>query len=163
MEIKEAAHKLGKSYQYVRQLEEGINSPPAWPLLSEFAALYATSADYLLGLTADPAPAQSRDLPQLGAEMLEVLRGLSPAGGEEVLAVARILAQHERRRQEDLAAWHTFVDYIEAMRGMEFAAALQETLNAAHAGHRPGRPTRPGRDARRQRLDSPPAALRGGR
>ena len=56
LERKEAAHKVSKSYQYIRQLEEGPNEPPTWALLGDFARAYGTSDDYLLGLTDDPRP-----------------------------------------------------------------------------------------------------------
>lgn len=39
LDIKEAAYRVGKSYQYIRQLEEGINEPPTWELLAKLARL----------------------------------------------------------------------------------------------------------------------------
>lgn len=46
----------GVSAQYLSQLETGKRTPNVWALLGALAQRYRTSADYLLGLTDNPAP-----------------------------------------------------------------------------------------------------------
>lgn len=58
----QAAELEGLSRQYIWKLEEGENEPPAWPLLVKLARRYQCSADYLLGLTDDPAAELSAPL-----------------------------------------------------------------------------------------------------
>lgn len=95
MTIGGVAEALGVSYQYVRQLEEGVNRPSTWPLLAKMAAIYGTSADYILGLTDDPAPAEQRSLPAHAAELLEIARSLSDERRAELAAIATLMLQRD--------------------------------------------------------------------
>ena len=126
IEIKETALRLGKSYQYIRQLEEGINSPPAWPLIAGLAKLYDCSTDYLLGLTDDPRPNANSPLSPEGRELLELYEGLSVRTRRQLLAMVQALAAEE-------AAWRSYdmgATFVESLYGEEYLAAFNERLSA---------------------------------
>lgn len=92
----EVAEAEGLSEQYISQLERGVNNPRGWPLLRRLAKRYNISADYLLGLTDDPAPKNSAELPSLVRHTAELARELSTAKQDELLRITRVLLQSER-------------------------------------------------------------------
>lgn len=57
----QAAQQVGRVQSYVSNLENRRNQPGAIELVAQLASLYGTTADYLLGLTDDPAPAQEAE------------------------------------------------------------------------------------------------------
>jgi transcriptional regulator with XRE-family HTH domain len=78
---------------------ESGKSKPSLELLARLADLYATSTDYLLGLTDDPAPVGRGEEPPPNAEtLLNLLRRLSAMNAERLLAMGQALYQHEQER-----------------------------------------------------------------
>jgi len=129
IEIKETALRLGTSYQYIWRLEEGINSPPAWPLIAGLAKLYDCSADYLLGLTDDPRPNANSPLSTEGRELLELVEGLSTRTRRQLLSMVQALAEEE-------AAWRSYdvgATFVESLYGKEYLAAFNDRLLALAA------------------------------
>jgi transcriptional regulator with XRE-family HTH domain len=89
----------GVTAQYLSQLETGRRTPNVWALLGALAQRYRTSADYLLGLTDNPAPAGRINTAPGGepvTELIDVVLDMSPQRRREILAIARIMAKAER-------------------------------------------------------------------
>jgi transcriptional regulator with XRE-family HTH domain len=126
IDIKEAALRTKKSYQYIRQLEEGINNPPAWPLLGELAALYECSVDYLLGLTTDPAPRPASGVTAEDRELIDLMQGLSEHGRAEAAAMLQVICEQDQRWQ----ALDMYERFIGALGGEDYLARLADTFDA---------------------------------
>lgn len=91
----------GVSAQYLSQLETGKRTPNVWALLGALAQRYRTSADYLLGLTDNPAPVGRINTAAGGetvTEVIDVVLDMSPAKQREILTIARALAEMEARQ-----------------------------------------------------------------
>ena len=88
------------SQQYISQLEKGINRPPAIQLLYQLTLRYRTSADYLLGLTNDPTPANRRELSPSTREMRTIFEDLSTHRQEELISLARTMLDNQRRMED---------------------------------------------------------------
>ncbi len=79
--------------QYLSKLETGTNDPAVWGLLKRLVKKYRTSADYILGIIDDPAPAagQHRWHPDATAAA-ELLQAATDARRAEMLAVLTVMA-----------------------------------------------------------------------
>lgn len=114
------------SKSYLSALETGANAPNVWPLLARLAKRYETSADYLLGLTDDPRPHNSKPLPAGGVEMAQLLSALSDRGRAELLAVAQALSEQDAQWQEsERAEW-----MAQGILGLEELESVQTRLVA---------------------------------
>jgi transcriptional regulator with XRE-family HTH domain len=128
----QVAQYEGITPQYLYKLEQGINSPPAWPLLARLARRYKCTVDYLLELTDNPngyAPAP--ELPSFGREVLEVMARLSEGRREELHQHALVLEDAERRERNERQA-AVYLDQAEAM-GADVLDALLTALGLARA------------------------------
>lgn len=85
----------GITPQYLSDLERGRNQPNVWTLLTRLARRYRTTADYLLGLSDDPAPAATPLAPD--AALLARLPGPQRA---VVRSLLRLLAQQSPDDQQ---------------------------------------------------------------
>jgi transcriptional regulator with XRE-family HTH domain len=94
----EAAAAAGVSGSYVYNLEGGYSTPGAVELIANLAQVYGTSVDYILGLTDDPTPPQGEQWPEGAEEMLRLMRDLAPARIAELIGVARIMLEAQRKR-----------------------------------------------------------------
>lgn len=92
------------------QWERG-DPPTAFPLLAKLARHYDVSADWLLGLTDDRAPAAERDLPDGAPDLLETARAMSPQGLALLARIAEDMLAYERQLSADL----TQLDMTEAI------------------------------------------------
>lgn len=87
-----AAQYLGISGAHVSDMESGKSSP-SLDMLARLVAFYRTSADYILGIIDDPAPAASlhRWHPNATAAA-ELIQAASPAKRAEMLIVLTVMA-----------------------------------------------------------------------
>lgn len=95
----------GVTAQYLSQLETGKRTPNVWALLGALAQRYRTSADYLLGLTDNPAPIGRINTAPGGeavTELIDVVLDMSDTRRREILAIARIMAEAERGEKGSL-------------------------------------------------------------
>lgn len=132
----QVAEYEGITPQYLYKLEQGINNPPAWPLLARLATRYKCTTDYLLGLTDNPnGYAPVPELPSFGREVLEVMERLSEGRREELHQHALVLDEAElRERNERQAA--IYLDQAEAM-GEDVLDALLTALDLLNTEGRP--------------------------
>lgn len=102
-----AAQYLGISGAHVSDMESGKSSPSV-DMLVRLVAFYRTSADYLLGIIDDPAPAaaQHRWHPDAtaAAELLQTATDARRAEMLAVLTVIAIAAKQEEDRVNPLLA-----------------------------------------------------------
>lgn len=132
----QVAEYEGITPQYLYKLEQGINNPPAWPLLARLARRYKCTTDYLLGLTDNPngyAPAP--ELPSFGREVLDVMERLSEGRREELHQHALVLDEAEQREQNERQA-AMYLDRAEAM-GEDVLDALLTALDLLNTEGRP--------------------------
>lgn len=80
-------------------LERGERQPN-WELLARLARRYNTSADYILGLTDNPAPVSQNELPPGAAEILGYLSSMSDRGSQQLLRIARTIYEDDQEFQE---------------------------------------------------------------
>lgn len=95
----------GVTAQYLSQLETGKRTPNVWTLLGALAQRYRTSADYLLGLTDNPAqPGRINTAPggEAVTELIDVVLDMSDTRRREILAIARVMADMERGEKSGL-------------------------------------------------------------
>lgn len=95
----DVARLLGVGQSYIANLEIGNNRPPALKLAAQFARVYRTSTDYLLGVTDNPIPPGGGSMPEDMGEMLLLMEGLPEDRRAELVAQARTYAEVERLRQ----------------------------------------------------------------
>jgi transcriptional regulator with XRE-family HTH domain len=112
LKIGQVAEYENISAPYISQLETGVNKPN-WDLLARLARRYHTSADYILGLTDDPRPADKGDLPIGGAEILEYLHNMSIRGRDAFMTAARAYYQTDQQWQ----AYGMVMDALAALPG----------------------------------------------
>lgn len=87
-----AAQYLGISGAHVSDMESGKSSP-SLDMLVRLVAFYRTSADYILGIIDDPAPAATQHRWPAEAEAAaELLQAATPAKRAEMLAVLTVMA-----------------------------------------------------------------------
>jgi len=98
----EVAEQAGVTQAYVSALETGVNRPPVLQHLRAWAPLLGTTADYLLGLTAEAAPPSGQPLSPEGAALVALVEGLADGARGQILAHAQVVAEAERRRDEAL-------------------------------------------------------------
>lgn len=102
-----AAQYLGISGAHVSDMESGKSSPSV-DMLVRLVAFYRTSADYILGIIDDPAPAatQHRWHPdaEAAAELLQAATAAKRAEMLAVLTVMSIAAKAEEDRVNPLLA-----------------------------------------------------------
>lgn len=112
----QAAELEGLSRQYIWKLEEGENEPPAWPLLVKLARRYQCSADYLLGLTDDPAAELSAPLTGEVLTLLERLTALPGSVQTMAVELLGVVARYEEaRRTERVGDWNALVQLLEKL------------------------------------------------
>ena len=134
------------SAQYLWQLETGVRSPNVWSLLARLARRYRTSADYLLGITDDPAPRNGDGAsgpigsPQgafVGpvADLVDLAQQLTAAQQQALVAVARALAGAEEAARRRVLAdlFQGMMDDIEARFGADAADELDLLIQQADA------------------------------
>lgn len=133
LDAKDVASEIGISKSYLSMLETG-NSKPNWELLSDLSKKYGVSADYLLGLTDDPAMAASRELPSFGVELLEIARQLPNDRREELLRIGEVLLQLSQQQTARLQMYDQMMALIEQIGGDNAVEALETALRAHAAG-----------------------------
>lgn len=107
LDIKEAAYRVGKSYQYIRQLEEGINEPPTWELLAKLARIYGSSTDSLLGLGDNM---DGEQLNEVLTELLRIVRALPEHRQRDLLELAELFKS--RRVEDDTQAMTVILERV---------------------------------------------------
>lgn len=92
MSQEELAAAIGTSQNQVSRYERGVNVPTG-DVLASIARALDTTADWLLGLTTDPArPMRSAsDLDDEERQLLEIYRQKTPEKRRQLVEVARIL------------------------------------------------------------------------
>lgn len=100
---KEAASAAGIKQARLSNFESDSRTLNGWDVLRNMARGWRTSADYILGLTDDPAPASNRDLPLYGAPMLEIMRQLTEDQSAMLLAQARAILEYSQAESEQRA------------------------------------------------------------
>ena len=129
----QVARTLGISTAHVSDMESG-KSKPSLELLARLAELYATSTDYLLGLTEDPAPAAPGEAPPPHAEkFMDLVRRLSAMNTERLLALGDALYQHEQERSRLGRERSETLALLTARYGAEQAAFIDELVAVAVA------------------------------
>lgn len=112
----QAAGSLGISKQYLSNLEIGRNDPPGWPLIARLAQFYQCSADYLLGLTDDPAAELSAPLTGEVLTLLERLTALPGSAQTMAVELLGVVARYEEaRRTERVGDWNALVQLLEKL------------------------------------------------
>lgn len=87
--------------QYLSKLETGTNDPAVWGLLKRLVKKYRTSADYILGIIDDPAPAAGQHRWHPDAEAAaQLLQAASPARRAEMLAVLTVIAIAAKQEED---------------------------------------------------------------
>jgi transcriptional regulator with XRE-family HTH domain len=114
-------------------MERGLKSPTAETLI-RLARRYKTSADYLLGVVDDPAPAVRRELPAFGVELLEVVRQLPEGRREELLRIGEVLLRLSQEQAAHMQAYDRMMALVEQAGGVEAVEALETALRADAAG-----------------------------
>jgi transcriptional regulator with XRE-family HTH domain len=121
----EAALAVGIGQTQVSNLENGYTKVPALALAEQFARLYRTSVDYLLGITDSDAPSED-DWPFYARELLIVIEHMSDERRAELLDMANVMVEHERARAETAGTIRKYLDYLAAqMEPGEYQAKLQ--------------------------------------
>jgi transcriptional regulator with XRE-family HTH domain len=129
----QVARTLGISTAHVSDMESG-KSKPSLELLARLADLYATSTDYLLGLTDDPTPVGRGEPPSPYVEKLTNLaRRLSEINTERLLALGDALYEHEQERARLARERSATLKMLTARIGREQAALFDELIAAAVA------------------------------
>ena len=129
----QVARTLGISTAHVSDMESG-KSKPSLELLARLAELYATSTDYLLGLTDDPAPVGRGEEPPPFAEgFWSFVRRLSAMNAERLLAMGQALYQHEQERARLGRERSEILKLMAARLGPELAALVDELVATAVA------------------------------
>lgn len=124
LDRKAVAYRAGISYQYVRQLEEGVNEPPTWELLRKLAIIYGTTIDALLGFNEENMTEDS--LSQTIGELLRIARGLPEHRQRDLLALAELFSS--RRVEDDTQAMNIIIQRAIEMKGAEAEEELRELL-----------------------------------
>ncbi len=87
--------------QYLSKLETGTNDPAVWGLLKRLVKKYRTSADYILGIIDDPAPAAAQHRWPAEAEAAaQLLQAATPARRAEMLAVLTVMAIAAKQEED---------------------------------------------------------------
>ena len=97
--------------QYLSKLENGINDPSVWHLLKKLARKYKTSADYILGIVDDPAPAAT--LTRWPADVTaaaELIQAATDAKRAEMLAVLTVMAIAAKQEEDRVNPLWTKLD-----------------------------------------------------
>jgi hypothetical protein len=112
--------------------------PEALSLLRNIAVKFSVSADYLLGLTDDPTPAQAgAALPEALRAVLELAVQWPDARQQELLDVALVLDAAER--EADLREYDRIMGLLAALAEGDIATeAVESALRAHAAGDRAG-------------------------
>ena len=130
------ARELGRPYSTITKYETGEREP-SHAYLVEVARRFGVSADYLLGLSDDPAPAGQSDLSQLPEDALRAAKAFSQLDqpGKNVVQVVlaeegkRVQAEKERRRLDPASPSQTrFIPlyYTPAAAGLTEPAAGED-------------------------------------
>lgn len=107
--------------------------PEALMLLRQIAEYHQVSADYLLGLTDDPVRREALPLPAPVQDLVHLVRDLSGARQEELLAHARVLAEAERAA--DLREYDRMMALVLALpEGEILRESVEEALRAGATG-----------------------------
>jgi transcriptional regulator with XRE-family HTH domain len=129
----QVARTLGISTAHVSDMESG-KSKPSLELLARLADLYATSTDYLLGLTDDPTPVGRGEAPLPYTEsFVELIRRLSAMNAERLLAMGQALFEHEQERTRIGRERSESLQLLAARVGPERAALVDELVATAVA------------------------------
>ncbi len=130
----EAALAVGIGQTQVSNLENGYTKVPALALAEQFARLYRTSVDYLLGITDNDAPSED-DWPFYARELLLIIEHLSDERRAELLDMANVMVEHERGRAETGATIRKYLDYLAAQTDPEhYQKQLQSIVEAIVRG-----------------------------
>lgn len=114
-------------------MEQGAKNPTG-QTIARLAVRYHTSADYLLGLTDDPAPRNDEPLPAAVRELVELALRMGPQRQYDVLAVAQALREVEQQDADQLREFDRMMHLIELAGGEDAIAALESALRANAAG-----------------------------
>lgn len=125
-----AAQYLGISGAHVSDMEAG-KSLPSVDMLVRLVAFYRTSADYILGIIDDPAPAaaQHRWHPDATAAA-ELLQAASPARRAEMLAVLTVIAIAAKQEEDRVNPLLAKLD-VETQRQIERSIQMEGDLSIA--------------------------------
>jgi transcriptional regulator with XRE-family HTH domain len=107
--------------------------PEAFVTLKRIAENYDTSADYLLGLTADPSPRRDEPLPEQVRELLQLSVELPADRQEELLGLARVLYTAEQKANvREYRRLRALV--LRLPDGARIAAIIDDALRLAETG-----------------------------
>lgn len=119
---KEVAKLVGVGQTQIANMESGRVMPPSLALATEFARIYGTSVDYLLGLTDDATPADRLSVSRpvalppdrnAAAKVKRIVDALPPRRRMELLAYAEAMqAAEERERAEITQAMLSLIDSL---------------------------------------------------
>ena len=116
------------SQSTLSDLERGEIAPKTIDAVINLARYFNCSTDYLLGVTDDPTPNSGGEaVPPFGIELLDILRELSPKRAEELHGLARVVAEGNRRDQNE-TAMAVGLDMVEALGGEAAVDALIEIM-----------------------------------
>jgi transcriptional regulator with XRE-family HTH domain len=93
LEIQEVADKVGKSYQYISQLEKGANKPPTWSLLRDLATIYGSSVDEIL----DVPGSNKVEYPPVNKTVLNSVANMTEYQLEALVQISKILQTLENQ------------------------------------------------------------------
>ena len=117
--------------QYLSKLENGINDPSVWHLLKKLTRKYKTSADYLLGIVDDPAPAAGlQRQPQEIAAAVDLLAAATEAKRAEMIAVLTVMAIAARQEEDRVNPLWTKLDET-TRRQLERSIQMEGDLSVA--------------------------------
>lgn len=130
----DAARSLGIGQTQVSNLENGYTKVPALALAEQFARLYRTSVDYLIGITDSNSPSDN-EWPLHARELLLVIENLTDDRRAELLDIAGVMVEHERNRAETGATIRKYLDYLAAQTEPEqYQKRLQLIIEAIVRG-----------------------------
>lgn len=173
--LKEFREKLGYNQQGLAEVA-GIRQatwsrwekepPEQFEALVRLSRHYKVSADYLLGLVDDPAPATAEPLPPTVREVVALAAAWPEARQQELLDVALVMEAAER--DADLREYDRIMGLLAAVAEGDIATEALETVLRAHAAGDRAEALRlveaffAGRDAREEpatsKRDAKPAA-----
>jgi transcriptional regulator with XRE-family HTH domain len=128
--------RLGVTQAYVSQLESGAVGLPALDGAVALAAALETSLMYLAGLTDNALPIPGAEgVPSAVDELLRVARPLPSELQEQVLGHARLVADAETRRTQDLrVVGNAYAGIYSALPAKEADALISEIETALAHG-----------------------------
>jgi len=127
LDIKEVAHRVGKSYQYVWKIEEGVNEPPTWELLAKLARLYNCSVDSLLAIESEV----QINYDEIVRDLLVIIRRLPKYRQRDLIALAEAL--EARSKKDNTEIENAVLQAIDSVGGIEVERLVLQLLDSLNA------------------------------